>query len=52
LRIEKICDWKYCGGDKVQEDWLCWACGGGERCLNGVVGEPEGNVPIARPGYR
>jgi hypothetical protein len=38
LRIEEICDWKYCDGDKVEEDWMGWACGGEKRCLHGVVG--------------
>jgi len=52
LRIEEICDLKYCEGEKVEEDWMGWACGGEERCLPGVVKEPEGKVPIGRTECR
>jgi hypothetical protein len=52
LHIEEIGDLKYFEGDKVKDDWMGWACGGEERCLHGVVEEPEGKVAIGRPGCR
>jgi len=33
-------------------DRTCGTHGGGERCLQGLVGRPEGNRPLGRPRSR
>jgi hypothetical protein len=32
--------------------WTCGTHGGGERCLQGLVGRPEGKRPLGRPRRR
>jgi hypothetical protein len=32
--------------------WTCGTHGGGERCLQGLVGSPEGKRPLGRPRRR
>jgi hypothetical protein len=32
--------------------WTCGTQGGGERCLQGFVGRPEGKRPLGRPRRR
>jgi hypothetical protein len=32
--------------------WTCGTHGGGERCLQGLVGRSEGKRPLGRPRHR
>jgi hypothetical protein len=39
----------------MKEDEVGWTCdthGGGERCLQVLVGRPEGKRPLGRPRHR
>ena len=46
---------KYCYGDRTKGDELggaCDACGGEEKLIQGLVGEPEGNRLLGRSRRR
>ena len=42
---------QYCSGDKIQQNEMGGACsvyGGEDRCIQGLVGKPEGKRPLER----
>jgi hypothetical protein len=43
---------RFVTGNIVRDRMDGLGMGGEERCLHGVVGEPERNIPIARPECR
>ena len=45
----------YCSGDKLEKNEMGGACsayGGEERCIQVLVGKPEGKRPLGRPRRR
>jgi hypothetical protein len=46
---------QYCASDKIKKNEMGGACsayGGGERRVQGLVGRPEGKIPLGRPRRR